>query len=69
MMNELKFIETDYYNEWISFEYKGIEFTRDLHEVVDNFSGVKGSFEFKQKDYLFNKTIVDGERNINITMK
>ena len=52
---EMKYIKTDFYNEYIEFEHDGKEYSEDLYLTSDNGSEMRGCFNFNGKTYFLHK--------------
>lgn len=51
----MKYIETDYDCERVTFEHEGEEHIRDLRSVQHTDYTMQGNFEFEGKEYLLHK--------------
>lgn len=53
----MKYIGSDYYNEWVMFEHQGQTHTRDLYAVYEDDYRMRGLFEFEGKEYILTKEL------------
>ena len=68
----MKYIETDCYNEFVTFEHEGETYDAELYGVYEDDYNMRGYFEFQGKEYRLTKDLklaTDGATVLNIRIK